>query len=40
LSMHYKGLIDEVELYNHVLSPSEIKATYVVGSRAKCKTGF
>ncbi len=34
---NYKGLIDEVELYNRALSPSEIQAIYFVGPRGKCK---
>ncbi len=33
----YKGLIDEVELYNRALSAAEIQAIYRVGSRGKCK---
>ena len=33
----YKGLIDEVELYNRALSATEIDAIYRAGSRGKCK---
>jgi hypothetical protein len=36
-ALHYKGLIDEVELYNRALSSSEIQAIYHAGSRGKCK---
>lgn len=37
LSMHYKGLIDEVEVYNRALTPAEIHSIYFVGARGKCK---
>lgn len=36
-ALHYKGLIDEVELYNRALSGAEIQAIYWAGSRGKCK---
>jgi concanavalin A-like lectin/glucanase superfamily protein len=36
-ALRYKGLIDEVELYNRALSPSEIQAIFFVGARGKCK---
>jgi hypothetical protein len=34
---HYKGLIDEVEVYNRALSATEIQAIFAVGPRGKCK---
>ena len=34
---HYKGLIDEVEVYNRALSQTEIQAIFSVGPRGKCK---
>ncbi len=34
---HYQGMIDEVEFYNRALSPTEIQAIFVIGSRGKCK---
>ena len=34
---HYKGLIDELELYNRALRASEIQAIYAVGAKGKCK---
>jgi len=37
LALHYKGLIDEVEVYNRALSATEIQAIFAVGSRGKCK---
>ena len=33
----YKGLIDEVEVYNRALSQTEIQAIFFVGHRGKCK---
>jgi hypothetical protein len=36
-ALHYKGLIDEVELYNRALSAAEVRAIYRVGRRGKCK---
>ncbi len=36
-ALPYKGLIDEVELYNRALRPDEIDAIYRAGSRGKCK---
>lgn len=33
----YKGLMDEVEVYNRALSASEIQAIFSVGARGKCK---
>jgi hypothetical protein len=37
---HYKGLIDEVGLYNRALTPEEIQAIYFVGHRGRCKASF
>ena len=37
--IEFKGLIDEVEIYNRALSASEIKAIFDAGSAGKCKTG-
>lgn len=34
---HFKGLIDEVELYNRALGPTEIQAITAVGPKGKCK---
>ena len=34
----FKGLIDEVEIYNRALSASEIQAIYTAGSAGKCKS--
>jgi concanavalin A-like lectin/glucanase superfamily protein len=34
---HYEGLIDEVEVYNRALSPTEIQAIFFAGARGKCK---
>jgi len=39
-ALHYKGLIDEVELYDRALSATEIQAIYRAGSRGKCKPRF
>ena len=39
-ALHYKGLIDEVELYDRALSAPEIQAIYRAGSRGKCKPRF
>jgi hypothetical protein len=33
---YYAGLLDEVSIYNRVLSPSEIQAIYLAGSKGKC----
>jgi hypothetical protein len=38
-AFYYKGLIDEVGLYNRALTPVEIKAVYSVGRRGRCKAG-
>jgi hypothetical protein len=35
----FKGILDEVELFNRVLTPSEIVAIVSAGSSGKCKTG-
>jgi hypothetical protein len=35
--MRYKGLIDEVGLYNRALTPKEIRAIYFVGRGGRCK---
>jgi hypothetical protein len=34
---HYKGLIDEVEVYNRALTATEIRAIFTMGARGKCK---
>jgi len=34
---HYRGLIDEVEVYNRALSATEIQGIFFVGQRGKCK---
>jgi len=39
-ALPYKGLIDEVELYNRALRPTEIEAIYRAGSKGKCKPRF
>ena len=39
-ALYYKGLIDEVELYNRALRPTEIQAIYRAGSWGKCKPRF
>jgi hypothetical protein len=36
-SCSYKGLVDEVGLYNRALRAEEIQAIYFVGTRGKCK---
>lgn len=36
-AQRYNGLIDEVEVYNRVLSGAEIQAIFFVGARGKCK---
>jgi hypothetical protein len=36
-AQRYNGLIDEVEVYNRVLSEAEIQAIFYVGARGKCK---
>ncbi len=33
----FRGLIDEVEIYDHALEASEILAIYIAGSAGKCK---
>lgn len=35
----FNGLIDEVEIFNRALSPSEIQAIFNAGSAGKCKPG-
>jgi uncharacterized repeat protein (TIGR03803 family) len=37
MAMHYKGLIDEVQLFNRALAPSEILTMYQAGGRGVCK---
>lgn len=37
---HYKGLIDEVDVYNRALSQTEIQSIFSVGARGKCKPRF
>jgi len=34
----YKGALDEVGVYNHALSASEVAAIYLAGGAGKCKT--
>jgi hypothetical protein len=34
---YYKGLIDEVDIFNRALSPFEIQAIYNAGSAGKCR---
>jgi Concanavalin A-like lectin/glucanases superfamily len=34
---HFRGVIDEVEIFNRALDPSEIKALYLAASAGKCK---
>lgn len=34
---HFRGLIDEVEIYNRTLSAAEIQALFAAGSAGKCK---
>jgi len=36
-AMHYKGLIDEVQLFNRALAPSEIRTIYQAGAKGVCK---
>ena len=36
-SGHYKGVIDEVEIYNRALSAAEIQAIFNAGCAGKCK---
>jgi len=36
----YKGLIDEVGLYNRALTPEEIRAIFLVGRGGRCKASF
>ncbi len=35
--LKFRGLIDEVEIFNHALSLTEIQAIYYAGSAGKCK---
>lgn len=37
LDCNFRGTIDEVTLYNRVLTPTEIQTIYVTGSAGKCK---
>jgi hypothetical protein len=37
---YYRGLIDEVGLYNRALTPTEIQAIYSVGRGGRCKNLF
>jgi hypothetical protein len=34
----FKGLVDEVEIFDRALTPSEIKAIFAAGGAGKCKT--
>ena len=36
----FQGLIDEVEIFDRALDPSEIKALYLAGSAGKCRKTF
>jgi PKD repeat protein len=36
-SSFFQGLIDEVEIFDRVLSPSEVQSIYAAGSNGKCK---
>ena len=36
-SQYFKGLIDEVEIFNRALLPSEILAIFDAGTEGKCK---
>ena len=36
-AMHYRGLIDEVQLFNRALAPSEILTIYQAGPKGVCK---
>jgi hypothetical protein len=37
MSMHFRGLIDEVQLFNRALAPSEIRTIYQSGGNGVCK---
>jgi uncharacterized membrane protein len=37
MAMHYRGLIDEVQLFNRALAPSEIRTIYQAGAKGGCK---
>jgi probable HAF family extracellular repeat protein len=37
MAMHYRGLIDEVQLFNRALAPKEIKTIYQAGRKGVCK---
>jgi hypothetical protein len=39
-ALRYKGLIDEIGLYNRALTPGEIRAIYSVGRKGRCKMLF
>ncbi|MEJ5995971.1 LamG domain-containing protein [Pedobacter sp. Du54] len=36
-SYNFKGILDEIELFKRVLSPSEVRALYAADSAGKCK---
>ncbi len=36
-SMHYRGMMDEIQLFNRSLDPSEIKTIYQAGQKGVCK---
>lgn len=38
LDTFFKGLIDEVELFNRALSTTEVQSIFLAGSRGKCKS--
>ena len=35
--IHFKGILDEIELFKGVLNPAEVQALYAAGSAGKCK---
>jgi len=37
---HFKGIIDEVEIFKRVLTQQEIQSIWAAGSYGKCKTGI
>ena len=37
---HYKGLVDEVEVFNRALSAAEIQGIFNAGTRGKCRQSF
>jgi len=37
MAMHYRGLIDEIQLFHRALAPSEIRTIYQAGAKGVCK---